>query len=183
MLHAASSQTKDCLLLLKLLGVPVIQVRPARHISSYFSRCLFPSFILFMHFHVYLPLFLSVLCFRLQGMLRRCAPSWRERGLWTLWLQRTWTRCRLEPIFSFASLTPRRTGRNSAIHVLLKGCTGVFLCFNQFLSIIHIHAGNFPKYSTDIYIVKFLCPTWCVCRNVFLVKLLSSSEVVWGRCI
>lgn len=30
-LRAASTQTKDCLHLLKLLGVPVIQVRPAKH--------------------------------------------------------------------------------------------------------------------------------------------------------
>lgn len=29
-LHAASSETKDCLQLLKLLGVPVIQVKPAK---------------------------------------------------------------------------------------------------------------------------------------------------------
>lgn len=118
-LHAASSETKDCLQLLKLLGVPVIQVKPAKRrvytnvyifmLSLYF----FPSICAF--------LYLRLLCSRLQGMLRHYAPGWWGRGLWMLWDQRIWTHCRLGPIFSFANLTARRTGRlGHAIDVSLK---------------------------------------------------------------
>lgn len=91
-----------------------------------------PSFPHFMHFHCYLTtLPPRVLCSRLQGTLRHCVPSWWGRGLWTLWHQRTWTLCHLEQILSFASWMPVKTGKNSAIHVMLKWFVlEFFSCFS-----------------------------------------------------
>lgn len=123
-LNTASSQTKDCVHLLKLLGVPFIQVWSEKHriyIWILIQISLSVSVLHCLHFHFYPPLSICVLCSRLQGMLRQCAPNWWERGVWTQWHQRTWTHCRLEPVFLFASWTPRGTGKNCAVHVLLKG--------------------------------------------------------------
>lgn len=112
---AASAQTKDCLELLKHLGVPIIQVWPTQKIYRFVFRMLS---LFLLHLCLF---FLTGSCCRLQETLRHCALGWWGRGLCTLWHQRTWTRCPLVPILLFASLTPKEMGKNYVVDVLLKG--------------------------------------------------------------
>lgn len=56
-----------------------------------------------------------IVCFRLQGTLRHCAPSLWGRGPCTQCHQRTWTHCHLEAVFSFANWMPRGAGGTRVI--------------------------------------------------------------------
>ena len=88
--------------------------------------CLFTSLQL-MYCCLYLLPFIAPSCSRLQGTLRHCAPSWWEKGLRTLWHQKTWTPCPLGPISSFDTLTLSGTGEERyQIILLLKILDGKF---------------------------------------------------------
>lgn len=117
--------------------------------------------------HVFSVLYLPVWCCRLQEMLRRCVPSWWEMGLWMPWHQRTWTLCRLEPIFSFDSSTPRRTGQNWAMCVSWL-IWMAFLKFNHFC-LFYLHfwwscSKVFPSFFLRcwIHLPYMVCMLRCI---------------------
>lgn len=120
MLCTASSQTKDCLELLKLVGVPVIKVHEILDMHS-------------LRITTYSIHTVLVLCLRLQEMLRHCVLILWERGAWMQWRQRTWIRCHLEALLLFAIWMPRRAGGSCAIVQDACYFSGIFRCIFQTL--------------------------------------------------
>lgn len=154
-LHAASSLTKDCLQLLKLLGVPVIQVRPAKHglcifvhISPTYS--FLPSLTSCIYIFISLFFFLSYAPGS-RGCWGTVRPS-GERG--------DCGRCGIRghghtAVWSQYSHSPAECQegqvRTAQFMCCINNCTGVFSCFN-----------NFPNYTIDIYVGRHGFPS-CQC--------------------
>lgn len=167
--HTASTQTKDCLQLLKLLGVPVIQVCPLKHRIYMFVFCPYGTFTSCIFILISLSSSLS------------CAPG--SRGCWGAVCpageRGDCGRCGLRghghsAVWSQYSHSPAERQEGQVRTVQLMCCTGVFLCGNPILSINYIHAGNFPNHTIEIYVVKCICPTRFVCTGVFLEQFFFS---------
>lgn len=71
-----------------------------------------------------------------------------------LWHQRTWTRCHLEPVFSFANLTPRRTGNGHPLNLSFNMKNGRLLRNSGEDS--HVN----PEVDVSVAPANYFCSQW-----------------------